>query len=77
MNTHRELEIAFFEGRRDPIELPFVVNDAVELQFGLDAGMRGSLVAAFFEDDCLMYTVELSNGKDIQVTPTEISLIAP
>ena len=77
MTDPRELENAFYEGRRDPEELPFVVNDAVELQYGLDAGMRGTVIAAFLEDECLIYTVELSNGKDIQVPPTEIALIEP
>lgn len=70
-----ELDDAFHEGRRDPIDLPFVFDDAVELQHGADAGMRGTVVAVFREDSELIYTVELSTGRDIQVRPSELGLL--
>lgn len=75
MSVQSELDSAFHEGRRHPIEMPFVVNDAVELQYGPDTGLRGSVVAAFFDESGLIYTVELSTGRDIQVLPKEIQLI--
>jgi hypothetical protein len=75
MSIDSELDNAFYEGRRHPEDMPFVVNDAVELQEGPDAGLRGSVISAFVDESGLSYTVELSTGRDIQVPPTELRLI--
>jgi len=75
MSIDSELDDVFYEGRRHPEDIPFVVNDAVELQDGPDAGLRGSVISAFIDESGLSYTVELSTGRDIQVSPTEIRLI--
>ncbi len=75
MPTEPDIDEAFYEGRRHPLHMPFVYNDAVELQEGPDTGLRGTVISAFMEDLGLAYTVELSTGRDIQVSPSEIGLI--
>jgi hypothetical protein len=75
MSIEPEPDCAFYEGRRHPEDLPFVFNDAVELQDGPDAGLRGSVISAFMDESGLFYTVELSTGRDIQVSPSDIRLI--
>ncbi len=77
MSIEDELDGAFDEGRRHPMDMPFVFNDAVELQDGPDAGLRGSVVSVFLDEGGLCYTVELSTGRDIQVAPAELRLIDP
>ena len=77
MSIEDELDSAFQEGRRHPINMPFVFNDAVELQDGPDAGLRGSVVSVFMDEAGLCYTVELSTGRDIQVAPSELRLLDP
>jgi len=75
MSTHSELANAFHEGRRHPEEMPFVLNDAVELQDGPDAGLRGSVISAFREESGWSYRVELSTGRDVQASPNELRLL--
>ena len=75
MPLDRDLETAFHEQRRHPELMPFVFDDAVELEGGPDAGLRGSVIATFMDDSGLSYTVELSTGRDIQVSPSDIRLV--
>ena len=77
MSMDDELESAFDEGRRHPEDMPFVLNDAVELQDGPDAGLRGSVVSVFMDEAGLCYTVELSTGREIRVAPAELRLLDP
>ena len=77
MSIEAELDSAFEEGRRHAEQMPFVCNDAVELEDGPEAGLRGSVIVAFLEEGGLSYTVVLSTGRDIRVRPSEVRLLEP
>lgn len=77
MSIEDDQDNAFDEGRRHSEDISFVFNDAVELQDGPDAGLRGSVISVFMDERGLCYTVELSTGRDIQVAPAELRLIDP
>jgi hypothetical protein len=70
-----DLQTAFFEDQRDPVQMPFVVNDSVAVITGSNAGSTGAVVAVTQIESALTFTVELSSGKDISLPANAIRLL--
>lgn len=72
---NNKIEMDFYEGNRSE-ELPFVINDSVEILEGSDKGKTASVISVLNNKTELSYLIEKSDGTgDISMTVTSIQLI--
>jgi hypothetical protein len=72
---NNKIEMDFYEGNRSE-ELPFVINDSVEILEGSDKGKTASVISILNNKTELSYLIEKSDGTgDISISATSIKLI--
>lgn len=70
----KSIEDDFFAGRRSDL-VPFVINDAVEVVYGLHTGRRGAVISIDAVEPELRLRVELDDGFDVQLVAKQIRLM--
>ena len=70
-----KIEIDFYEGNRSE-DLPFIINDSVEILDGSDKGKIAAVISVLNNKTGLSYLIEKSDGTgDVSITAASIQLI--
>lgn len=72
-NVPKQIHAQFYEGTRT-LELPFVLNDSVDIITGPNRGFRGAVISVEAVDPQLVLLVELSTGLDVVIPASELRL---
>lgn len=71
----KHIEDAFYEGRR-PTDVPFCINDAVEIVAGLHAGLGGAVISIETLEPEMMLLVELGGtGGDVILPASTLRIL--